>query len=90
MYSIRIPGWPLITLDTPEEIQKHKEAVVRAKAKLPLLFETEVDNKKYRVRGYTNDGEISGSVCEWLYNGIWKEVLNCEIADRIKSLFEPT
>lgn len=85
--SIHIPGWPSIVIDTPEERERQKVALANAKAKMPMLFETEIDGRIYRLRGYLSDGETSGSVCEWLYNGTWKEVLNYMIIDEIKERF---
>ena len=86
--TIRRPGWPLLTIDTPEERERLKAAHERAKAKLPLLFEIEMNEKQYRLRGYVNDGMVSGSVVEWMYRGEWREVRSYEICTEIKELYE--
>ena len=85
--SIKKQGWPLLVIDTQEEKARLAQARVRARERLPHLFETEIDGKRYRIRGYLNDGLISGSVCEWFYKGEWKRMFNYEIMDQLKELF---
>ena len=87
-YTVRYRDFPLITVLEPHEIERLRKARENAEAKLPLLYETEVGERKYRIRGYVNDGLISGSVCEWLYNGKWLRMRNYEIMSIIKSELE--
>ena len=57
-------------------------------AKLPLLHELEMDGKTYRIRGYRRRGEFSGTVCQYLYKGVWRRVRNAEIISRLKAKAE--
>lgn len=75
-----------MSFDTQDEIKKQKEALARAEAALPLLFETEIGGKKYRIRGAIVRGDVSVSVCEWLFRGDWRKVRNFEIMDRLKDI----
>jgi hypothetical protein len=77
-----------MSIDTPEERAAHKRAFEKAEAALPVIYETNVDGKRYRIRGYINGGEISGSICEWLYMGKWLRMWNYEISSRLKELWQ--
>jgi hypothetical protein len=88
--TVKKQGWPLMSIDTPEEYEKLKRAKANAETALPVIFETEIDGKSYRIRGYIGDGETSGSVCEWLWQGEWKRMRNYEIMERLKNLFKLT
>ena len=83
----RVQGFPVLYADAPEETARLRAAQAKAEAGLPLLFETEMNSKKYRLRGLLNNGETSGSVVEWKYNGKWLRVRNYEIIDQVKELF---
>lgn len=73
-------------VDTPEYSQRLARAREGAEAALPVVFEATMDGKRYRVRGFVNDGEVSGLV-EWFYGGKWLRMRNREIASRLKEQF---
>lgn len=86
MKCIKYPGWPALYYDTPEEKEKIKTATENTISKMPEIYRTELEGKIYRIRGFINEGIISGSTCEWLYNGKWLKIKNYEIMSQLKSM----
>lgn len=88
--TIRIPGWPLMVVDTPLGKQKFQERIARAEAAMEEAYCCNMNGRTYRLRCAKIDGEYSttGAVCEWLYNGEWRRMKNLEILEEMKRMAE--
>ena len=86
--TIRIPGWPLLFLDTPEERAEKQRRRQRYRARLPVLMEITMDEKLYRVRELNAIESVGHVTADFLYNGNWYPVKNYEILSRLRELLD--
>lgn len=86
--TIRIPGWPLMVVDTPLGKQRFQEAVARMEATFEEAYRCEMNDRLYRLRCQKIDGKYNtdGAVCEYLYSGEWHRMKNQDMLLEIKEM----
>ncbi len=86
--TVRMPGWPVAVVDTPDEQVARRKQEKAFRLSQPVLYETAHRGLPARIRGSLIDGELCGYACEWLCQGIWREILSAEVRAAMKEEFE--